>query len=593
LVVCDMQPDLLGSIPIDARKAMIAALKVCIDAARQAHWPIIFTGLRFPKGYGGLEIHDRLYGGLKRLNIQMGDGSVHWFLEGFKGAEIEPSLVKKGDCVAWRQRHLPASELLEIIKSHNITNAVVTGIKAGYAVQATCQVLCNAGIQMSFVKECVQDDKPARLSSILAHLLPIYADAVTVKDLIEHTVGMAQYVQHADPLLLSTLKNVVAVTASPASIEAKYKDDSTLCYCTDCGRVGHGAIFCQLLLERPDWCRYPSEAWYWDHMRGSEYRCPVGKMVVEFADEPKFSQIAMYLKGRDWLDEKDLVVGIARDFMPKTWHIQRGNWLDLDGSGPPSNIEGQRTPWFVKEVTKNWGNAVVLCRKPSEVMGLVKRDRDYVVQQHVPDPLLTDDGRKAHIKFYCMLMCLEDGVTWQLFTYKEAFLSISPNKWDPNDLSADTQVTILRHPVPVSQTKGWKQHWPDAYTKCKAGTANIVRKSVVEGKLVGRLGQKQFEVFSADWMMDSHGKAWLFEFNMSPALCQHDFSRKRDRAMLRGALSIALPSKGQTCGLGLWDTAGVFQGSSFVDLPKQKTPSSAAAQVSVSSTKADSNTSTL
>ena len=46
-----------------------------------------------------------------------------------------------------------------------------------------------------------------------------------------------------------------------------------------------------------------------------------------------------------------------------------------------------------------------------------------------------DDGRKCHIKFYILLICAEDGVCWDLYTYKSAFLSISPNKWSP-DVSA-------------------------------------------------------------------------------------------------------------------------------------------------------------
>lgn len=40
-----------------------------------------------------------------------------------------------------------------------------------------------------------------------------------------------------------------------------------------------------------------------------------------------------------------------------------------------------------------------------QVMALTSREGVYVVQQHVPDPLLTDDGRKAHIKFYLLLLC--------------------------------------------------------------------------------------------------------------------------------------------------------------------------------------------
>jgi hypothetical protein len=110
---------------------------------------------------------------------------------------------------------------------------------------------------------------------------------------------------------------------------------------------------------------------------------------------------------------------------------------------------------------------------------------------------------------------------------------------------------------------------------------------VVDGKLKGRLGKKQFEVFSADWMPDDLGNIWLFEFNMSPAVCQKkydDTARRDDRrdklmihdeAMLREALSIVLPwgggsvgTAGVDAGPGLWDVAAEFTGASFELQPK-------------------------
>ena len=94
----------------------------------------------------------------------------------------------------------------------------------------------------------------------------------------------------------------------------------------------------------------------------------------------------------------------------------------------------------------------------------------------------------------------------------------------------------MRHPVRASETEGWSQHWPAAYERCKAGTSAIVERAIsegrlqvsggafpswkrsilteiylchacfyheIEGRLQGRRGTKQFEVFSADWMLDT------------------------------------------------------------------------------------------
>lgn len=205
-------------------------------------------------------------------------------------------------------------------------------------------------------------------------------------------------------------------------------------------------------------------------------------------------------------------------------------------------------------------------------MPFVNRNQRYVVQQHVLDPLLTDHGHKAHVKFYVLLICEEDGVTWNLYTYKSSLLSISPNPWSPEDLSQDTQITIHRHHIPPNETNGWKQHWQTVYKKCQEGTVEVIENAIASGKLKGRT-QKQFEVFSVDWMPDCHGNIWMFEFNMSPAVWarnkEFDGVRsdgderrsslmKHDEIMLEEALSVVMPWDGGNS--GDWEHVGKFEG---------------------------------
>ena len=40
----------------------------------------------------------------------------------------------------------------------------------------------------------------------------------------------------------------------------------------------------------------------------------------------------------------------------------------------------------------------------------------------------------AYLRFYNLLVGLDDGVTWRLYTYKDGYLSISPKPWSPTDL---------------------------------------------------------------------------------------------------------------------------------------------------------------
>jgi len=490
------------------------------------------------------------------LNEKLGDKAVHWFMEGWPGTEIlseDPSISPhENDHIVWRSQHMPR-ELISLLEAEGIHNVILTGAKASGSVQAACQLLIDKCMDVSIVRDCVQDDNTERLEATLDHLLPIYGNVLTLKELVDDIGGL-------EILSSESKSSLVDLMSGGTGGKALY-------YASDCERRGHGKRFIEILLERGDWKIYPTQIWYEDFVQG-EYHCPLAKKVVDFCDEPNFSKIAMYLSGREHLDEKDKVIEIAGRFMPKTFCMEEGKWV---GDEPPSDDEegAISAPWFIKEADKNLGgDAIIIVSKPSEIMDYIHKNKRYVVQQHIRDPLLTDDGRKTHLKFYVLLICEDDGSTWSLYTYKGALLSISPKPWSPTDLSQDTQVTIHRHPHPPGETEGWKQHWDSIYEKCKQGTAEVIEKAIMTSKLKGR-SKKQFEVFSVDWMPDDNGNIWMFEFNMSPAVAQREFDdpsnrdvrrdylMQHDHIMLNEALSIVLPWQGGQ-GPGQWDLAGEF-----------------------------------
>uniref|UniRef100_A0A7S1G2Y8 Isochorismatase-like domain-containing protein n=1 Tax=Corethron hystrix TaxID=216773 RepID=A0A7S1G2Y8_9STRA len=575
LIVCDFQEDLLKSIP--SRESLESSLKVSLAAARQAGWLVIFSGLRFPSGYAGVDPSHRLYGALARLNARLGDRAVHWFMEGHSGSDIATE-TRDDDIVVWRRSHVP-HELATMAAAPTdgdgrLTSVVVVGAKASGSVQASCQVLVDEGVDVKVVRECVGDDDDARLEATLEHLLPVYAKVISLKDMIVDAVGgMAEFAENMDEESERALVSLYGGRGAGNDVN----NGNIVKYCTDCGRRGHGRRFIQLFLKRPGWQNYPTQTWY-EHFIKGEFLCPLGKKVVDFCDEPEFSRLSMYIAGREWLDEKDKVVSFAKEYMPVTYVLDsEGHWEG--GRKPPTDSEdgAMDWPWFVKEADKNLGGAAIgICQRPSEIKDLTKLGQRYVVQQHVKKPLLTDDGRKAHLKFYSLLVCEEDGVTWALYTYRGALLSISPNRWSPDDLSHDTQITIHRHPEHPSETKGWRQHWTSTYAKCQKSTAEVIRRAVeTKGTVKGRLGKKQFEVFSVDWMPDEDGNIWMFEFNLSPAVAQAEFDdvRKRDarrdilmrhdETMLQEALDIVKPWEKGGEG-GQWEKVREFSGVDYL-----------------------------
>jgi hypothetical protein len=79
---------------------------------------------------------------------------------------------------------------------------------------------------------------------------------------------------------------------------------------------------------------------------------------------------------------------------------------------------------------------------------------------------------------------------------------------------------------------GWtKNHdsvWPASYDECKRTVADIVNKEIQPDKLQLRPEKEQFEIFSADFMLDTNGKLWIIEFNFSPVLYDPSFASEKN-----------------------------------------------------------------
>ena len=285
LIVCDMQSDLLGSIvPASKRRALIDRIQIGIDVARRAGWKIVHTGVRFPSSYHGVPPHHKIYGGFQRLNAKLGNDAAHWFLEGYPGTNM--MMYKEGDAAVWRAHHLPTQELIDEVLAcksldekvaGSMVNAMVVGIKAGYAVQAVTQSLSDAGISVHVIRDCVSDDDEKRCCAVLDHLLPIYGTVITLAELIDVAVGLDHY-------------------KYPNDEDNNDNEKKSLQLFSFCGRSGHASLYLGHLTE--NWQPFPTQPWYDEPLTGKRFTCPLGKRIVNFSDEPQFSRISMFLKGR-------------------------------------------------------------------------------------------------------------------------------------------------------------------------------------------------------------------------------------------------------------------------------------------------------
>ena len=133
-------------------------------------------------------------------------------------------------------------------------------------------------------------------------------------------------------------------------------------------------------------------------------------------------------------------------------------WL---GEAPEVAPGSPPWPWFLKETDRNWGTSTsvaLVCARVAakaycafQVQRSVWRKRRTMrptwCRSTFLTPCCTTMGRSVtssclaiqalwHLpcRFYNLLVGLDDGVTWRLYTYKDGYLSISPKPWSPEDL---------------------------------------------------------------------------------------------------------------------------------------------------------------
>ncbi|EJK55456.1 hypothetical protein THAOC_24813 [Thalassiosira oceanica] len=529
LIVCDVQADVLKSLfaigsgsttPETSRAAFLDAVRSCILASvacpLEADKPlIVFSGLQFAPGYKEVHEDHCLFGSLKRLNGKVGDRAVHFFMRGFDGSSIDADLVdvvsKFGGkhAVVMRQTHLPTSELSEHLV--DITDVTVVGCKASQSVQATVQYVADhhPGIDCSVVAEALADYSRQRLEAIVEHLLPMYCRVASIEEYVEATCGLEKFAQA-----------LALEGRSPANVK----------FLVDCERGGHFSLYAHHLLHEngSQWLMYPTQKWYEDIFRSKQYLCPLGKRVVGFCGEPQFSEVAMFIKGREFLDDKVKLLKYAEDFMPET--------IVFNGDCVMSPCRDDSSgPWFVKASDKNGGKAIQIAAGRDESLRLAASQYTsqpgevYAIQRHISNPHLID-GRKWHLKMYLLLTSNADGGEeggheWRLYAHEDAFLCISSKPWSAESVEHEVQVTTRRTDrisPKRSSALGDSSVYDKIMAKCRNIVNVVVRRAIDGGNLQGRGGQKQFEIFSCDFMFSAGdgniGEAYLIEFNFSPVL---------------------------------------------------------------------------
>ena len=325
-------------------------------------------------------------------------------------------------------------------------------------------------------------------------------------------------------------------------------------YVCDCGRGGHLSLFIFYLVRDYNYIEWPQQPWFQDITKqGRQYYCPLGRRVVDLCDEPQFSASTRFFNsGREWLDEKDKLHTLVPELMPPTFHTLQDAQNYNDTIIETTN--SKHIIWFLKKVNQNGGRAVTVINElPNKPL-----EADEQIQIHIPRPLLYSksqdiDGNeiptelyKCHVKTYQWIGCVPntDGtISWQLYMHDLYYLATAYQPWDPENLSDEVQITTMRTHR-LYPDNPWRIHW--GLTKmCQQYMERIFQVAIEQGKLQYNLPQTastttntsnnetvpsskaalQFEINSADWMLDEDGKMYLIECNGIPVLYDPEISQ--------------------------------------------------------------------
>ena len=281
-----------------------------------------------------------------------------------------------------------------------------------------------------------------------------------------------------------------------------------------------------LLIER-GWKEWPAEDWFISS--GNEMlQRPADQKHCDFCNCGSYSNIIVDIPGSEHAYDRLMLADIAQDLCPPSYKIKEGKVFDVDkvpGGAKAlhsSTWRGERPAcWFLKENSRNYGQGIDVTQTAAEALEIARKNeeadpgkgRDYVLQPHILRPLLSE-GRKFHIRVYCLIMVSPQLRYPRNLAHADGKLAMSDRSWSPNDFDKKTQITTSRSPVDYMK---W-EHYESVHPACLAQTAELLKR--MESKLGPQpwAGRAAFELLGLDFMVDDNFQPYLLEANTGPVL---------------------------------------------------------------------------
>jgi nicotinamidase-related amidase len=179
VLIMDYQNDILGSIPEEARTALVERAGTVLKAARQAKLAIVHVVVRFRDGYPEVNARNKLFSGLKESGR---------LLEGTLGAEIDLRVSPQhGDIVVTKRRvgAFSTTELETVLRSLNISRLVLFGISTSGVVLSTVRWAADMDYSLVVVSDLCADRDPEVSRVLMDKVFPWQATVVTSAEFLK------------------------------------------------------------------------------------------------------------------------------------------------------------------------------------------------------------------------------------------------------------------------------------------------------------------------------------------------------------------------------------------------------------------------
>ena len=342
-------------------------------------------------------------------------------------------------------------------------------------------------------------------------------------------------------------ENIAEVTHTVKSfssmIEASPREAFFVC---DCDRYGLMSTYARVLTTtRTRWRAYPRERWFRyndPRVPQPQVHCPLANLTVDLCDQSSYTMCGVVLRGNMILNSKvelaELLSKVQSTLAPPTFVLRGGCRADGTVEAAMVRVAAEHDPvWFLKDSEADYGRGITVLSSPLEYTKHLHSGRDYVLQAHVPRPLLYA-GAKFHIRQYaCLYFQADRGL--QLMVYEQGWLAVARKAWVPYTSGAAEEVHVSRdRSLPWIEWEHYHTSFPilrDATRRCvRIARPKLLRMNQLGGAAVSKT-RDAFELFGVDYMLDEEFQPTLLEFNTGPVV------HETEERMIESMLSIVYP----------------------------------------------------